>query len=305
MRGSVESCNLSPPSNYDYKATETELQNKYGFKNLGEGGFGVVLGNEACAIKLIKDVKRCPELAKEKDIYQAIQERLNPGLFKARVPRFNLYGELNTFCHFNIEKIFSPLSGWGDVYDEDDQHGHGYVLSSQNGKYVLNDISRNQLLLVGKNSVYDIDRPGNLIHFYINHFDSSTKIKLDNNQGILLGRDYLEKYFTVQMIQEYIKEIGKLLSFLIFQVGILPTDIEVVLGSTNKENREVTPFIYDFNEASFFKSINDNVIARSLYNKNGRFYFPNNKNPYYSFFREGFLSYGSQSVLDEYNNLFQ
>jgi len=55
----------------------------YGFDKIGEGGFGVVLGAKSCAIKLIKDIKRCEELEKERFIetvpgkgsYVAIQNR--------------------------------------------------------------------------------------------------------------------------------------------------------------------------------------------------------------------------------------
>jgi len=311
MRGTVSKCDLTPSNkSYDYKSTVTSLEDKYGFKNLGEGGFGVVIGNENCAIKIVKDISRCPEMVKEKEIYTAIQQKLDSSNFKSRIPHFSLYEELDDFCHFNIERIFSPLSGWGDIYD-DDNYGHGYALTRNDNAYVFNDINTKQLILIDKDKVFPIDRPGNLIHFYINHFDPNTKIKLDNNQGILMGRNYLEKYFTVQKIHEYIREIGKLLAFLISDVRLVPTDIEIVLGSKNKQDREVVPFIYDFNESSLIPSnTNPNtmigLVARAMYNKNGKNYFPNNKNPYYQSFKEGFIErfpMGS-AILDEYNKLF-
>ncbi len=314
MLGTSNKCDLTPENkNYDYNSTVKELTDKYGFKELGEGAFGVILGNENCAIKIVKDISRCPELNKEKEIYDNIQQKLNRDNYKARIPYFSLYKELDTFCHFNMERIFSPLSSWGDIYDDDEDRGHGYVLYSQGDKYIFNDISRKKITKIDRTKVYAIDRPGNLIHFYINHFDSGIKEKLENSQGVLMGKKYLEKYFTQQKVQEYAREIGKILSFLIYNVGLLPTDIEVVLASRNKDDREVVPFIYDFNESSFIPpstannpSLYATQVARSMYMKNGKNYFPNNKNPYYQAFKDGFTEnfpMGSV-ILDEYNKLF-
>jgi len=49
---------------------------------------------------------------------------------------------------------------------------------------------------MSKDKIYALDKPGSLIHFYINHFDSDLKEKLDNGQGMLLGRNHLEDMFT-------------------------------------------------------------------------------------------------------------
>jgi hypothetical protein len=314
MQGEVSKCDLTPSNKkYDYDATIKELEGRYGFKNLGEGGFGVIVGNENCAIKIVKDISRCPEMNREKEIYNAIQGKINRGNFLAKVPYFSLYAELNNFCHFNMERIFSPLSGWGDVYDDDD-YGHGYALSSQGDKYLFNDLSKKELILIDKNKVYNIDLPGNLIHFYVNHFDPDTKVVLDNNQGILLGKNNLEKHFTVQKVKEYTREIGRLLSFLISSVNLIPTDIEIVLASRSNKDREVVPFIYDFNEASFIPTNIKNdtkllvtQIARSMHAKNGKHYFPNSKNPHYQDFRSGFIENYELGnlILEEYNKLFQ
>lgn len=318
MYGTVDQCNLTPINkNYDYRETVTDLENKYGFNKIGEGGFGVILTNENCAIKIVKDISRCSEMKKEKDIYLIIKTNMikyNINL-NAKVPSFAIYEELNNFCHFNLERIYSALSGWGDVFDDDD-HGYGYVLSETETDYIFNDISKNQLktqfININKKKVYSIDRPGNLIHFYINYFDPDIKFKLDNNQGILMGKNYLEKYFKPVNIKKYTKDIGELLSFLVFICKIAPVDIEIVLGSRNKYDREVVPFIYDFNEAGI---IPDNLtgntlvefIARSMFIKNGKNYFPKRSNIYYSDFQEGFRKYNrslADNVLDKYNSYF-
>ena len=61
MEGDLNTCTLTSKK-YNYNQMIKELENHYGFDKIGEGGFGVVLGAKSCAIKVIKDIKRCEEL---------------------------------------------------------------------------------------------------------------------------------------------------------------------------------------------------------------------------------------------------
>ena len=314
FKGTVGLCDLTPNSlNYNYDNTINDLENIYGFKYIGEGGFGVVLGNDNCVVKIIKDISRCTELEKEKQIYNIIETQRDTNLI-GKIPKFHIYNHLNTFCHFNTEKIYPALSGWGDINDDD--YGSGYVISSNNNMYTFNDLD-GEIYGIKKDNVYSIDRPGNLIHFYINHFDMNLKEKLDNNQGYLFGLNNLTKYFSDENIKIFSYAVGQLLSFLIFKCGIAPIDIEVVIGSKDKNNREPTIFIYDFNECILIdNTMNINsfceYITQSLYLKNGKNYFPSLKNPYYTYFSKGFLDYTDKSnkviaecILNLYNSKFK
>lgn len=209
ITGSTDKCNLTPTrKDYDYIKVSQELIDKYGLEKLGEGGFGVILGGKNCVVKIIKNISRCPELQREKSIYNVIdQYRPLPGL--GQVPHFYLYSELDTFCHFNIERIYSALSGWGDIID--DNNGYGYVLGIKNDMYIFHDLNSNDIYNIDKDKVYGIERPGNLIHFYINYFDPNLKEKLDQNQGILMGLNKLVSNFGQDLINECIYEIGILL----------------------------------------------------------------------------------------------
>lgn len=311
MKGTVDQCTITPENrNYQYMDVIDKLESQYGFKEIGEGGFGVILAGNNCAIKIIKDIRRCTELDKEKAIYNIIESnRPLPGT--AKIPAFGLYAELDTFCHFNIERIHSPLSGWGSM-DEDD-YGNGYVLKRQNNTYTFRDL-QGEIYEIPKNKVYGIDRPGSLIHFYVNHFDPDMKEKLDQNQGILMGLNVLTFYFTKEHVIEYTFEIGKLLSFLMFVCYIIPTDIEIVLASKSSTEHEIVPFIYDFNESTIYNQtlspeILCPILARSMYAKNGKYYFPNKSNPYYKAFYMGFVEESANPelasiVLDLYDSLF-
>jgi len=339
MKGNILKCDLTPKEkDYDYKSTVKDLENTYGFHQIGEGGFGIILNSGSCVIKVIKDISRCKELAKEREVYERIQEfekknqdiaypeahvfpnKLNK--FMAQFPKYHLYNELDNFCHFNMQKIWSPLSGFGDLYD-DEEYGHGFVVTQTENKVLLIENGKKKVLK--SEEVYCIDKPGNLIHFYINHFDIDLKEKLDNHQGILVGKRNLENMFGIEMVRIYVEAIGELLAFLIFDLQVIPNDIEIVLGTQSNEDRVVIPFIYDFNECDFYQlnrtaeadknhiSLNDNILfrlAKSLYNKNGRFYFPNSQNEYYPYFQKGFLrdsafTIEKKKLLDAYSSLFK
>ena len=181
------------------------------------------------------------------------------------------------------------------------------VVTENSEVYLL--IEQGKKKKINKKDIYSIDRPGNLIHFYLNHFDVNLKEKLDNDQGILCGKKILERLFTPEMIKIYTEAIGELLSFLIFDLKVIPNDIEIVLGTSSKEDRIVKPFIFDFNECDFYENINENTIyrlAKSMYNKNGRSYFPNSKNSYYQYFLKGFSNkdINRSKVLEIYNSFF-
>jgi len=290
LRGNPLECNLTPINkNYNHQAMIDQLITRYGFSQLGEGSFGVALATENCVVKVVKNVNRCGELEKERAVYQKIKANPKSDTFFAKFPKYHLYNQLESFCHFNMQKIWSPLSGYGDLYDDEAGYGHGFVAYNQEGTVGL--VEEGKLMEMDQSNIYPIDRPGNLLHFYVNHFDSDLKEKLDNDQGILLGKAQLEKMFTQNIVELYTAAIGELLSFLIFDLFVIPNDIEVVLGTASKEDRVVRPYILDFNECDSFTDFSENNIeriARSMYNKNGRFYFPNSGNQFFPFFYEGF-----------------
>lgn len=313
MLGRVDRCDLTAhKSGYDYKAVMRELQGKYGFNKIGEGAFGVILGGENCVIKIIKDISRCPELVKEKEIYEVIEHKRGQMIgIRAKVPKYHIYNEFVDFCHFNTERIYSPLSGYGDPFG-DGEAGYGYVVDEDQFSYLMITPDGDRVTK-SKDEVYLIDRAGGLVHFYVNHFDKDLRLKLDNYQGILMGRDNLEKYFGTNIVEQFAYSIGQLMSFLMLDCQIIPIDIEIVIGSTSKDNRVAIPYIYDFNEALLaidFKgtSIYDRM-AQAMYSKNGKNYFPNAENPYYRYFYSGFVSRNNyveeaKYILDKYNSLF-
>lgn len=305
--GSTKQCDITPKEvYYDYQSVMNAFV-KEGYEIVGEGGFGVILASHNCVIKLIKDFSRCGELARERDIYEAITRRTEKvSSFGARVPRFFLFEELN------MERIYSPFSGFGD----DGDFGHGYVVgdNDDSGQLLFKEEDKKPFLIPTED-VYLIGRPGNLIHFYVNYkLDPNLRDKLDQNQGVLFGPGSLERVFGVTLVETFTFQMGQLLSFLIFNVGLIPTDIEVVIGSRGVNNRRLCPYIYDFNESSrYTKYDNENtpiLIARAMKYKNGKNYFPNDGTKYYEYFARGFLDGAGNNeqeakvVLDEYNKLF-
>jgi hypothetical protein len=283
MRGTVDNCTLTS-DNYNYNEMIHELKNKYAFDIIGEGGFGVVLGTKSCAIKIIKDLNRCDELKKEKLIYETIEK--HPNNMMGRIPKYNLYNELSTFCQFNIEKIESPLS----EYDESEYKTRvGYVIGEENNQYIFRDMKlKNGVYLVDKDKI-QIKPYRRIIHFYVNHYDVNFK-EQSEQRGTLYGLNQLILAFTEEKIQDFCFAMGELISYFILDCSIYPFDIECAIGTNN--DRICTLYIYDFNECEFIDGKTDvNVVAmiaaKSLYNKDGKFMYPNYKHKYYSDFVDG------------------
>lgn len=88
MKGGVATCNIT--SNYNYNTFVSQLEQKYGFEQIGEGGFGVILGVKQCVVKLVKDIKRCKELKNEIAFYNRIESKQRTDLW-GRVPKFSIY----------------------------------------------------------------------------------------------------------------------------------------------------------------------------------------------------------------------
>lgn len=313
MEGSIDKCNLTS-TKFNYSQIVQNLQSTYGFEKIGEGGFGVVLGAKSCAIKIIKDIKRCKELVHEKEIYQRIEENKSNVNLIGRIPQFNIYKELTTYCHFNTERILPPLSEY-DTGDDDQRAG--YVISSDNDNntYQFKDLkAKRGIYNVDKNDVHVVSWR-KIIHFYINHYNPNFKEKSEE-RGDILGMKPLIEAFTENKVMEFCFAIGQLLAFLIIDCDIFPFDIEVVVG-TSESNREVTIYMYDFNECTLIsEQMNLNLVAseaaRSMYAKDGKNYFPNNKNPYYPYFYDGFTKNRPNhqvdfidKILDHYNNNFK
>jgi hypothetical protein len=153
MEGQLNTCTLTS-KNFDYTEVKKELENKYGFEKIGEGGFGVVLGAKGCAIKIIKDIKRCDELVHEKNIYQRIQENKqeNDKPLMGRIPKYNLFKQLSTYCQFNTERILSPLSEFDDL---NDKTRVGYVIGEEDDVYIFKDLKEKRgIYNVAKSKVY-------------------------------------------------------------------------------------------------------------------------------------------------------
>ena len=309
MEGSVSNCNLTS-SYYDANKFINELQNKYGFEKIGEGGFGVVLGANSCTVKIVKDIKRCEELKYEKRIYQTIEKTPHNHLL-GRIPRFNLYHELTTYCHFNLEKIYAPISTFDD---DNDKQRVGYAISETDDAYLFKDIKE-------KRGTYKVDKTllhvllwRKIIHFYINHYDVNFKYK-DENRGDIMGLNNLVNTFTQDNVVQYCEAIGQLVSFLILDCDVFPFDVEIVLG-TNENDRVPVIYMYDFNEATFIPdNMNIDLVAltaaKSLYSKDGKHYYPNNKNPFYNHFYNGLIDNRSlenihfiDAMLEHYNSYF-
>ena len=132
MNGSLHNCSLTS-NQYNYHQIINELQNTYGFEKIGEGGFGIVLGNKSCAVKIIKNITRCNELQKEKEFYKQIELHKHDQLL-GRIPHYNLYQELMDYCQFNTERINPPLSEF-DITE--DKTRVGYVLYEDARSYVF------------------------------------------------------------------------------------------------------------------------------------------------------------------------
>jgi hypothetical protein len=305
MKGSLNTCTLTSDS-YDYNQMVNELKNKYAFESIGEGGFGVVLGSKDCAIKIVKDMKRCHELKKEKKFYEVIEETLNNTA--GRIPKYNLYNELSTFCQFNIEKINSPLS----EYDESEYKTRvGYVIGESNNKYLFRDMkSKNGTYLVNKDKV-NIKSYRRIIHFYVNHYDVNFK-EQSEQRGTLYGLNQLILSFSEEIVQDFCFALGELVSYMILDCNFYPFDIESVVGTSS--DRICKLYIYDFNECQFIddkSSVNvvAMIAAKSLYNKDGKFMYPNSKHPYYKFFVDGLKNNRNNDdfiddMLMHYNLLF-
>lgn len=323
--------------NFNILLVMDKLKIKYNFSELSEGSFAKIIGDSIHIVKLIKDIKRFNELIKEQEIYQRIYKNPKSYCYFAKFPLYysldfikeneffinqELDCDLTNSCYFKTQKILNPISYYGDIYDDESESGFGFVVTEKGNKVLMitNEGNKTSQKILNQEDVYAIDKPGNLIHFYINHFDTNLKEKLDNNQGILLGKSHLEKMFTQEMIHIYSQAIGELISFLIFELLVIPVDVEILLGTDSMTERVVIPYITDFNECDFYKKeengITDNTlfrIAKSLYNKNGRFYFPNQKNIYYESFAKGFLNSQKNQknqeekmkVLTLYNSFFQ
>lgn len=296
MKGGVATCDIT--SNYNYNTFVSQLEQKYGFEQIGEGGFGVILGVKQCVVKLVKDIKRCKELKNEIAFYNRIESKQRTDLW-GRVPKFSIYEELNEYCHFNIERIYSPLL----EYDDGKKERVGYLIGDEfkflKTKYPNEIVDVNNLFYMPRRKI---------IHFYINHYDLNFKYKSDD-KGDMYGLNILVNTFG-----DYVKELtfamGQLLSFLILDCKILPFDIEVAAGCGKDKISKI--YMFDFNECIFADNMSLDLMAkeaaRSMYAKDGKHYFPNDKNLYYEDFKLGMLyecnkeeSEFIEVILDYYN----
>lgn len=307
MQGNLNTCTLTS-NKYNYIQMMRELQQHYGFDKIGEGGFGVVLGAKSCAIKLIKDIKRCEELEKEKAFYERIEEN-KPNDLLGRIPVYNLYSKLIDFCHFNTEKINSPLS----EYDESEYKTRvGYVIEDTGLQYIFRDMkTKRGSYLVDKDKV-SLKANRKIIHFYVNHYDVHFKAQSDE-RGNIMGLMPLIQAFSEAKVKEFCYALGQLVAFMVMDCNIYPFDVENVIGTG--EDRVCTLYMYDFNECVFVDTDNLDLIAlisaKALFNKDGKHYYPNNKHIYYNYFVEGLKFKRNQMqsnfidvMLDKYNDMF-
>jgi len=318
MEGNSDNCELKATNRairYNDVVAWLESNN---FEVIGEGGFGKIYSDGNCLIKLIKNLDRCRELEIEKTIYEQLSGR-PPESFppiEVKIPDFRLFEKLESFCHFNMMKIYPTISKWGRCAVND---GWGYVQHKVGNNYQCFDAESGQIITVPSSDVTVVDRPGQLHHFYINEPDVNMRHKLENYQGILLGLGYLERYYGEANIQKFVTEIGKFVSYIMLAYHIVPTDIEIVIGSSSKSDRTPQVYIYDFNEAGILDSSTVReleqlsvIFANSMFYKNGKKYFPSLGNKYYSYFRDGFVSVHQDSksrllaenILDVYNLKF-
>ncbi len=279
MKGDISTCTIS--SNYDYTKFVSELEHKYGFEQIGMGGFGIIMGVKNCVVKLIKNIKRCQELKNEIAFYERIESNWDNQLL-GRVPKFSIYEEFNDYCHFNTERIYSPLL----EYDDGQKTKVGYLIGDfkfLKTKYPNAKVNQEDLYYMPRRK---------LIHFYINHYDKNYKEKSDD-RGEMYGLNILVNTFGDEYIKWLTFSMGQLLAFLIVNCQIYPFDIEVVVGcSTDKQSRI---YMLDFNECLFIDNkMNIDVIAkeaaRSMISKDGKHYFPNKNNIYYDDFKNGMIS---------------
>lgn len=288
------------PRAYNFDAAAHELQDE-GFEPIGQGGFGVIMARDACVVKLIKDVDRCDELDTERRVHQCMDV---PSHYGARVPQFEVIGHHNDYCHFNMERLLSPVSTWGDIYEDDEDYGHGVVLRENKRGFEVVDGG-----VEWRRKVDPIERPGRLVHLYVNHYDPDLHVQLDNGQGVLMGPRALEQLlFNHHEVARLTYDVGQLLAYLIFECHVIPSDVEVVLATTHTD-RVARAYIYDFNECSFWRHWSPAVaerVARAMYAKNGKHYFPTADNPYWIPFARGFRSGPIDQVsevLSAYNRL--
>lgn len=263
MQGQVSRCDLTPSLNtYTYTQTVNDLKTIYGFEQIGQfrrneklqfsqGGFGVVLGIKQCAVKLIKDIKRCQELSNEIAIYQRISQR-KPLTLIGRIPEFNLFAELSTFCHFNYERIQPPHSMWHtETNNEDDRkYRSGFVIGSEDDNYIFKDMKpKRGIYKISKSSVYS--QPyRNLLQFYVNYFDKNLYDNTSPERGTVVGENKLISLLSRDKIREFCFAVGQLLSFIIIDCEVYPHDVEIVVGSSF-EDRESKIYMFDFNECTF------------------------------------------------------
>lgn len=198
------------------------------------------------------------------------------------------------FPYFNMRRIYPTMSKW---IGADGEETWGHVQKQIDDNYQCFDMEIQQIVSVPREKVTLIDRPGNLHHFYINHPDTNLREKLDRDQGVLLGLNHLEMWYGADNICQFVTAIGQFISIMMIVRHIIPTDIEIVIGSNSRLDRTPAVYIYDFNETgmldpSTIKSFDHLpiIFGNSLHFKNGKKYFPNIGNKYYEYFQEGFVS---------------
>lgn len=300
----IDFCDIRATNNL--KTFINQLEN-YGFESIGEGGFGKVMSYKSCAIKILKDLKRCQELKHEMSIYKRIKERWTRELM-GKIPTYNLFEQINNdYCHFNMQRIYAPLT----EYDDGDKIHVGYYLDNQvfknlKPKYGVMTVDATELQPMPRRRI---------IHFYVNHFDRDFKYRSEE-RGDLYGMNALVNTFGEAYVKQYSFALGQVLSFLVLDCEILPFDVEIILG-TIEHDPKVTLYVLDYNEAQFIDAdwsldIIASEIARSMYSKDGRHYYPNVNNKYYPDFVEGVLDGRTPQhiqflnvVLNVYNLFFQ
>ncbi len=276
------------------------LLREQGFQEIGGGGFGSILvsfdprtGQDDCVVKVIKDASRCGELEREKRIYGQLS--LAPAFTVVTglsFPRPLTDSRNDSFCHFNFERIYSPCSQWGD-------DGYGPVRAvDEKGRYVCYNMVDEELQAVDAASVEKNARFGDLHHLYVNDPITTRFDKLSNGQGILVGVDKLIELYGSDRVQGYIRNIGAGISYMMVKLRIVIGDIELALGTTFAD-RVPRPFVFDFNECAVVASVNPELMALAMYHKNGKHYFPDDRNRWYPVFAAGFLGVHHENPEDQ------
>lgn len=318
MQGQVSRCDITPSvSSYTYTQTVNDLKTIYGFEQIGQGGFGVVLGIKQCAVKLIKDINRCRELSTEIAVYKRISEK-KPSTLIGLIPEFNLFAELSTFCHFNAERIYAPHSMWHTEADTEDdrKYRYGFVIGSEGDNYVFKDVkAKRGTYKINKSAVY-AQPYRNLFQFYINYLDKDLYDNSAPERGTVVGENKLISLFTREKLREFCFAVGQLLAFIIIDCEVYPHDVEIVVGSSF-EDRECKIYMFDFNEFTFMNDSQDlkfraSEAARAMFAKDGRSYFPNIRSDFYRDFVQGFMNNRSpneiqyiSAILNNYNSMFK